>query len=91
MKPDDLRQISGLIEDRAGMLRHFHTLNDIAGGAEFLSLPIEALRYVDSKDVARGLISLLIPEINRIERQLADLGVDLEENAGGGSACRSMN
>lgn len=61
------------------MIECLEMLNKINGGGidgEMLSIPDGVLTYVDRQDLAKGLISLLIPAIAQIERELSEIGVD---------------
>jgi hypothetical protein len=79
MNIQNLRKLNFLAGQRNKMKDIVFILNAINGqeGSD-LSVPLEALAFVDRVEAAKGLLSLLIPALAEVEAEIESLGVSLE-------------
>ena len=84
MHISNLRQANYLTGRRERLIQLMKTLNDINGTSDddvswMESIPSDVLSFVDQRCAAKGLLSLVLEELSKIEKKMYELGLELGE------------
>jgi hypothetical protein len=78
IKSTELSKATHLVERRRKLVQCLGLLNEINGGMKDWAIPTSVVDLIDDREsLVKGLISLVVPEISDVERQITDLGVSL--------------